>query len=122
MLNTLPTELAAIVTEVADQLGLDMSSAQSVRGRCYDAALALQSRLSDFTMLDEDGDPALYADCAAVQMWDAPDALSGDEMAAGHWVARVEWDRDVYYVDITAAQFAALGWTGPRVADSADWN
>jgi hypothetical protein len=122
MLTTLPTALQSIVTDVAAKLGIDMHSASSARGRCYDAALALQSRLSDMEIADEDGFVDVYADCAAVQMWDAPDALSGDEMAAGHWVARVEWNQDVYFVDITAAQFAALGWTGPRVAESADWN
>ena len=43
-------------------------------------------------------------------------------MAHGHYVCRVEADMDVWFVDLTAAQFSALGHTGPAIAESANWD
>lgn len=110
------------IRTVAAQIG-DVTSASAMSGRCMDAAYAL-TRALDGLVYEDEWECEVRVSAYPVQMWDAPSAIAADPMAAGHYVCRVEADGDVWHVDLTAAQFAALGHTGPTIAEGrrVDWS
>ena len=115
-LTTLPQPLTEMVESYMASAGDDFSSRAAMEGRCQDHSLALADAIvASERPLDSWGDD-IEIDAYAVQIWmdEVPEELEGNELAGGHYVVMVEYDGLRYEIDITAAQFPELGWTGPR--------
>ena len=109
--------IAAVQTYMATS-GADFTSASAMVGNCQDYSIAVAAYLTGVELTDEDGDVVETADSWPVQKWldKVPAALAGNDLAGGHYVAIVDWvDGYRYEIDLTAAQFAELGWTAPRI-------
>jgi hypothetical protein len=101
----LPSEILDTVVDYMSRAGLDFAAVAAVRGQCETQSYALVRHLR-----------AAGLDAGVVQVWteSVPAVLADDEMAPGHFVVAVRYDDQRYRIDLTAAQFPALGWTGPR--------
>lgn len=113
MTAALPAFLARLVTDFIEAKGLDVTSADAMTGACYDVSRALEVALEG--QEDDDGEEVF---ATAVQVWmdgdPLPEPLAANEMAPGHWIVRAEYDCEKWEIDLTAAQFPEIGWTGPR--------
>jgi hypothetical protein len=108
-LEILPAEILAVVTAVVG--ANDMTDASAVRSECETWSRRLSVALSR----------AVDADGERIHAWGGlrwpsavPARLEGDELAIGHVVCFCRLSSgDEYMIDLTAAQFGAMGWTGP---------
>ena len=118
---SLPAALRAACLRVAARH--DVHSADAMHGQCEVVSTELREEVLETiaTMPLEDDDDRAYYTCHLVQMFDAPAELASNDMAQGHYTLFVAWDMDEFYVDMTAAQFPALGQTGPVVRRSHRW-
>lgn len=118
MITSLPAAAAQLVTSYIDQASADFSSADAMYGECETHSCALAMALDGVMITDEwDGEAPIEAWPAQKWMDRVPAALEGNEMAGGHFVTRVRIDGMVYEIDLTAAQFPEMGWTGPQVRE-----
>lgn len=120
-LNTLPSQLRDAVLSLIAERGWDVTSARAMESECETLSRALASRLDGMPIEDPaEDDPEWWAtaESSARLMWpdadDIPADVADDELAIGHVVCWVDWDGDEYEIDLTAAQFPQLGWTGPQ--------
>ncbi|NBC16393.1 MAG: hypothetical protein GVY18_03650 [Bacteroidetes bacterium] len=118
-IDVLPEPIRSAVAEYVDTCGVDLTDPDAVESECETHSLALARHLEGLVTYDEDGDVDVEVETWTRLYWaepgDVPESLAGDELAIGHVVCCVEWDSDEFIVDLTAAQFPSLGWTGPRV-------
>lgn len=119
-LNALPAALLALVEEHMRAAGLDYASPAAMHSKCERQSVELAHSISAARVVevDEDGDEwAIPHDAWTTRLWAdgrVPAAIKGDDLAIGHVVCVVDWDGEEYRIDLTAAQFPELGWTGPR--------
>lgn len=115
-LTALPTEIREMVEQYMATAGVDFTNPEAVRGECETHARGLAAAMGSGEYdMDEDGWGEEY-EAWAVQVWmdETPAALAGNAMAGGHFVTHVRTSEGEYTVDLTAAQFPEMGWTGPR--------
>ena len=109
-LSLLPDDLQKIVGEFVSSRELHVEDAAAMAGQCLDVSADLAEHL----------EAAGAEEAWASQVWDPPAEIEDNDMAHGHYVCQVVWtDGGRYYIDLTAAQFAAL-YDGPQ-ATTEDW-
>jgi hypothetical protein len=112
-MDSMPAPLAALVTDFIARAGLRVYDAAAMRSECESVSRRLAAVLDGY--YDADTGVECYATPTPAPVAE----LAGDELADGHVVCRVEYSDDassssVWHIDLTAAQFSSLGWTGPR--------
>jgi hypothetical protein len=113
-INAIPAGLASIVSDFLASRAVDWTCPTAMSGECDTYSSQLVRALSTV-----DAAASVYAKIVGVGA--NIDGLDAD-LANGHTVVLVEWDNwedesDAYgtfMIDLTAAQFPTLGWTGPR--------
>lgn len=117
-LTALPTEIADSATRYMVESGADFNSVAAMTDECETHSRRLSEFLAGTEIVDEWGDVA-EVEAWPIQLWtnETPEALCDNPSAGGHFVAYVTWAGLSYQIDLTAAQFPEMGWTGPMATE-----
>ena len=114
--QVLPAPLAGEIQRFVRKSRADFSCAITMTGECEDVSRDLAKHLNGKTLENEFGEQE-RVQAFRVQKWmhTVPSRLRHNHMAEGHYVVIIKWNGQVWEVDMTAAQFPEMGWTGPRI-------